>query len=195
MCTDTTYIALKSAPNLASPKPFWTVKSQFYAEFGLWSRHSVAVFRPPRTRHLGVAFAPEIMAGCMTAHNGETLVSGGAAVPCSGLQVAGGSLALDSVFVFLVHCCEIGSGLSRFGLAVGLVGICPCTLRQLHHPQAPQTLPPKAVFDSEIAILRRCWSWNRHSLQFVRVQQPEPFITGCLCTCVRVRKSHTHGHI
>jgi hypothetical protein len=30
---------------------------------------------------LGVAFAPEIMVGCITTHKGENLASGGAAVP------------------------------------------------------------------------------------------------------------------
>jgi hypothetical protein len=47
----------------------------------VWSEEPAffAVFTPPHGP--GVAFAPEIVAGCMAAHKGEHLVPGSAVVP------------------------------------------------------------------------------------------------------------------
>ena len=80
MCAETTYIALKR-PLALPATPFWTVKSQFYADFGPTSRPTAHSLQFQTTTDLGVAFAPEIMVGCMTCLKGENLVSGGAAVP------------------------------------------------------------------------------------------------------------------
>ena len=58
-------------------------------------------------------------------------------------------------------------------------------------PSSAPNLASSAVLDSEIAILSRFWSYNRHQLQFPRVSAART-IRYWLSLHLRVRKSHTH---